>query len=254
MLEMSVDFLDSSSEAGVSKEQVVLNSILPVFSGSSAHNLLESRVHDVDLLGAGEVLHVRRVGRNSVAHRLEKLHVLFFLVLFGHAAGGNVLEVLQPLEVGASDTSTIGKHVGDDNDTLFFKDFFSHVGGRSIGTFKNNFALKFMSVILVDGFFFCSRYQKVAGLFHEFCRIDGCDFISFRVVSESSVLDHVVANIIDIKAISIIDSGVVLNYTYNLTSVLSKEFSSPVSDSTESLHNEGLILDSFSSETSSLDE
>jgi hypothetical protein len=165
---MSVDFLDRSTEAGVSKEQVVLNSILPVFSGSSAHNLLESRVYDVDLLGTGEVLHVRRVCRNSVAHSLEKLHILFFLVLFGHAAGSDVFEVLQPFEVGASDTTTVCKHIGDDNDTLFLKDFFGHVGGRSIGTFKNNFALKIVSVVLVDGLFFCSRYQEVTGLFHEF--------------------------------------------------------------------------------------
>lgn len=76
-----------------------------------------------------------------------------------------------------------------------------------------------MNVVLVDGFLFCSRDQEVTGLFHKFRRIYSCDLICLGVVGKSSILKHVVSDIVDIKTFSIIYSRVVLNNTNDFTSV-----------------------------------
>ena len=50
-----MDLADSVDEAGVSKGKVLLDSKLPVLSASRGHDFLESRVDDIDLIGAFEL-------------------------------------------------------------------------------------------------------------------------------------------------------------------------------------------------------
>jgi len=91
LLEVRVDLSDSFTKARISKVDVVLHGVLPVFLGSRAHNFVEARVDNVDFSGASEVLHVGRVLGDLVAHDFEDLHILLLLIFFVLTAGGDVI-------------------------------------------------------------------------------------------------------------------------------------------------------------------
>lgn len=115
---MVVNSLNGTTEAGISEADVVDEGVRPVLLGGVVHDLLEAGVHDVDLTGSTELSHVRRVVRNDVAHHVQDLLVLARLVLLSHATRGNVSKVLEPLKVGASDTTSVSKHVRDNHNSL----------------------------------------------------------------------------------------------------------------------------------------
>ena len=117
LLEVSMNLLDSQGETSISEVKVVVNSVVPVFDGRFIHNLVEARVHNVDLASTLQVLHVRGALRDLVSHLLKNFKVLFLSIFLGHAAGSDVVQVLEPLEVGASNTTSVGKHVRHGDDT-----------------------------------------------------------------------------------------------------------------------------------------
>ena len=61
--------------------------------------------------------------------------------------------------------------------------------------------------------------------------------------AESSVFDHVILNFLYIETIGVVSGGVVLDNSGNLATILLNEFGGPVTDCTEALYNEGLVLD-----------
>jgi len=52
-----------------------------------------------------------------------------------------MLKILEPLKVGAGNTTTVGKQVGNANNATFLEDFFGGKSSRAIGTFKDSLAL-----------------------------------------------------------------------------------------------------------------
>lgn len=113
------------------------------------------------------MLHVGGGLGDLVTHLLENLHVLLFSVLLGHTAGGNMVEVLEPLKVGAGDTATVGEHVGDDDDAVLGKVVLSGEGGGTVSTFDDNLGLNVFHVGHVNGEFLGSGDQDVTLFFHE---------------------------------------------------------------------------------------
>lgn len=74
------------------------------------------------------------------------------------------------------------------------------------------------------------------------------------VVSESAFLKHLSSDVVHIESTLVVDGGVVLDDTYNDTSILLEEFSSPVADSSEALNHEGLSRDTLGSKLGLLDK
>ena len=61
-----------------------------------------------------------------------------------------MIDVLQPLEVGAGDATAVYQEIRRDDDSASGQNLLSAERRWSIGTFKNHLALKTASVFLVD--------------------------------------------------------------------------------------------------------
>jgi len=188
LLKVLVHLLDRQREAGVSEVEVVVNGKLPVFCGSFVHNLIQTRVDDVNFARASQVLHVRGVLGDLVAHLLENLEVLLLGVFLSHAAGGNVIQVLEPLEVGAGHTTAVGKHVGHGDDITGKECLLSVEGSRAVSTLNNNLALEVITVILVDSLLLGSRDEDVALELHELSGVKVSFSLSTVVAFERATL------------------------------------------------------------------
>jgi len=174
-----VDFVDSVDEAGVSECEIFLDGKVPVFLHSVAHNFLQTGVDDVDFVGS---VKLRLIGIES--HDLEKLVLGLLFVLLGHLSGGDVIEILEPFEVGAGDTTSVHKHVGSANNTTAGENLFGSVGSRSVSTFVNGLHLEIVGVTFVDGLFSGSGDQTISGLGHERERVTTVLFSSSREALE----------------------------------------------------------------------
>jgi len=249
-----VNSLNGTTEAGISEADVVDEGVRPVLGSRVVHDLLKAGVNNVDLTGSTELSHVRRVLRDDVAHHVEDLLVLPRLVFLGHAAGGDVSKILEPLEVGAGDTTSVSEHVGDDNNTLGGENLFCHEGCGSVSSLKNYLALELVGVLDVDSLLLSAGDKDITLLFHEGSGVKGLDLFGVTVVGKSTLAKHLSSNVVGIESVSVVDSRVVFNNSDNDTTIFLDEFGSPVSDCTEALDNESLASETLSSKFSGLDE
>jgi hypothetical protein len=245
-----VDLVDGVDEAGVSEGEVALNGELPVFLNGHAHNLLESRVDDVELVSTAQL-----DAGILEAHDLEKLGLALLLVLLGHFTGGNVVQVLQPFEVGAGDTATVDEHIGGAHDSTLGEDLLSLEGGRAVGTLKDGPDVNRCGISIVDRFFGCGGNHAVGGeLSHVGEGVLGLLLSGTGESLESAVGDHVVLDGLHVEALGVVDGRVVLADGGDLAAILLDELGGPVADSAETLDDESLVLDSSGLETALLDE
>ena len=87
--------------------------------------------------------------------------------------------------------------------------------------------------------------DHAVGLFgQELLRVLSNNFSSVRVAGEGSVFGHVSLDSFDIETIRVMNGGVVLDDSGDLTTVLLDKLGGPVAYSTEALDNEGLASDS----------
>jgi len=243
-----VDLVDSVSEAGFSEGEILLNGEVPVFLGGGVHDFFETRVDDIDFISTLEL-----VGFGIVAHDLEELGLRLFLVLLGHLSGGDVIEVLQPFEVGAGDTTSVDEHVRGNRDSTGTEFDLSSVSGGSVGTFEDGFAVKRIHVTVVDGLLGGSGDETVTRLAHERERVLNVLLGGTGETVEGTVRDHVVFDSLDVETFGVVDGGVVLTDSSDNGSFLLQELGSPVADGTESLDDKGLVLAS-KSHAASVDE
>ena len=141
---MAINFVDGVNEAGVSEREVLAHCVVPVLFNSRTHDLLETRVDDVELFGtfqSSDILY---------AHKLEQPLLGFLFVFLCHSSWGHVLQVLQPLEVRAGDTTAVHKHVWSGDDAPLNEDLLGLVGSRTIGTFEDRLNLDFFGVLSVQ--------------------------------------------------------------------------------------------------------
>lgn len=233
-----MDLADGVDEAGVSVGKVSLDSDVPVLTDSASHDLLKSRVDDVDLIGTFN--HVRF---SLKTHKLEELDLRLLLVLLGQTSWCDVIEVLQPFEVRAGDTTAVDKHVWGSDNSSASEDLLCSVGGGAVGTFEDSLDLDVFGVAGVEGLLGGSGDHAVSLLEEEGLRVLTNSLSSIGVSGEGTVLDHEVLDLLDIKTGGVVDSGVVLNDSGDQAAVLLDELGGPVADSTEALDDESLAID-----------
>ena len=101
------------------------------------------------------------------AHELKESSLGLDLVLLGQTAGSDVIEVLQPFEVGAGDTTAIDEHVWCAYDSPTEEDLLSCVGRGAIGTLEDSFDLDSFSISHVERFLSGSGDHAIGGLSQE---------------------------------------------------------------------------------------
>lgn len=138
---------DSIDEACISERKVLGDGHFPVLFDCRGHDFLKTRVDDIDLISA-----LKLVSLMLEAHELKESSLGLDLVLLGETTGSDVIEVLQPFEVGAGDTATIDKHVRCAHNSPAEEDLLSCVGRGAIGTLEDSFDLDSFSVSHVERF------------------------------------------------------------------------------------------------------
>lgn len=111
---------------------------------------------------------------NAVTHLLKNFEVLLFSVLLGHAARGNVIQVLKPFKVRAGHTTAVCKHIGHSDNASLEKCLLGSKSSWAIGTLNNDFALEGIAICLVDNFLNSSWDEDIALKLHELVRIHVC--------------------------------------------------------------------------------
>ena len=235
-----VDLADGVDETGVAEREVSLNCEVPVLFDGRGHDFLKTRVDNVDFIGTSQLIDFA-----LEAHKLEEFGLRFHLVLLGQAAGGDVIEVLQPFKVGAGDTSTVDEHVWGSNNASADEDLLSSVSGGAVSTLEDGFNVDELSVTHVQRFLSGGGDHAVGMLKEEGLGVAHFNLFGIGERCEGAVLDHVILNLLDIKASGVVDGRVVLNHSGNFTTVLLDELGGPVADSAEALDDEGLTLDTF---------
>lgn len=160
----SVEFVDLGDSADVgSSSQVHLagERNLDNFLGSLGHHLLNTGVHDVLLSGTLQEFVLVDGKTSGLVDDVQKIVLGLFLPLAGHSSGIHVLEVLQPLEIADSDSTSIAEDVRQESDTLGQADLLSFDGGGAIGSLHDDFALEEMGIVDVDGHFESGRDENV---------------------------------------------------------------------------------------------
>ena len=233
-----MDLSDSIDEAGISVGKVSIDSDGPVLTDGGGHDLLKTRVDDVDLIGTLDL-----VSLGLKTHKLEELDLRLLLVLLGQPSWGDVIEVLQPLEVGAGDTTTVDEHVWGGNNSSAGEDLLGGVGGGAVGTFEDGLNHHVFGVTSVEGLLSGSGDHAVGVLEKEGLRVLTNSLGGIRVGGEGSMLNHEVLDLLNVKTIGVVDGGVVLDDGSDLATILLDELGGPVADGTETLNDEGLILD-----------
>lgn len=70
------------------------------------------------------------------------------VVLEGQSAVADVIQVLEPLEVGHGDTASIEEEVRQDKDAFLLQNFISFDGCRSVGSLGNDLSVDLVRVLL----------------------------------------------------------------------------------------------------------
>ena len=237
LLDTAVDLLDRVDEAGVPERHVALNCDLPVLAAGGSHDLLETRVDDIDLIGTLELINLV-----LEAHKLKEASLRLDLILLGQTAGSYVIEVLEPLEVRAGDTTTVDKHVRGTDNTTTLEDYLGGVGSGAVGALEDSLDLDEISVALMEGLLSSSRDHAISSLKQELLRVLTNAFSGAREGGKRTMLGHVCLNFLNIEALGVVASRVVLNNGGNLATILLDELRGPVADGTETLDDEGFAL------------
>jgi hypothetical protein len=156
-----------------------------------------------------------------------------------------VVEVLEPLEVGDSDTTTVHEKIRAANDASGSEDLLTSEGGRAISTLNDDLALQVRSIALVNGFLGSSGNEEVALLLHEREGVLKFNLLGTWVASEGSILREPLLGIVGVDTSGVVDGRVVLNNCSDLAAITVEEFASPVSNITESLNVEGTVLETL---------
>jgi len=156
-----------------------------------------------------------------------------------------VIQVLEPLEIRAGNTASVGEHVGDDNDASLLEFFLSTEGSGSVGTLKDDLAVEEVTVILVNSLFFGSGDQNIALFFHEISWVERYFLRRSAEADESASLCEVGLCNVNVDSVGIVDGRVVLNDANYLSSVLFTEFCGPESYCAKTLDNNCLASETL---------
>lgn len=111
-----------------------------------------------------------------------------------------------------------------------------------------------IGVVDVHRLFNCCGYNDVALLSHEAQWVQQFQLSSLCVAVKRAMPDEVILCVVDIDAVRVVDCGVILYDSGDLTTVPLNELASPVADRSESLDVECLVLKSLGLQQTLLDK
>lgn len=97
----------------------------------------------------------------------------------------------------------------------------------------------------MEGLFDCSWNEIVSLFLEEKKWVGKLSFFGTWESFQSSVLGHVIFSLLNVYAVWVVNSTVVLNDSGDLATIFFEELSGPVSDSAIALDNEGAVLDAL---------
>jgi hypothetical protein len=109
-----------------------------------------------------------------------------------------MFKILEPLEIGASDTTTVDKKVRGADDASLDEDLFSSVGSRAIGTLKDSLDLDLLGVLLMEGFLDSGGDQVVSLLEHESVGVSDLSLSGTSEALKSAVFGEVVLDSLNV--------------------------------------------------------
>ena len=230
---MLIDLVDCVDEASVSKVQILIYGVCPVIFHCLCHYLVKSGVHNIYFIRTLNVCI-----KLSVSHKVQKLNLRLLIEFLCHFSWRHMVDVLQPLEVGAGYTTSVDQEVWGHYDSLGVENLFASECGWAVGSLENSFTFQSICVTLVNTLFNSGWNQVVALLLHEAEWVLHLDLISFWVADERAVLNKVSFRMLDIKSISLVDGSISFNNCGYFSTILLKELSCPVSYISEPLNNE----------------
>merc|ERR1719282_1646979 len=124
-----------------------------------------------------------------------------------------MIEILEPLKVGNSDTTSIDVHVRNNQASLLLEDLVSSWSDGSIGSFAGDLGLNLVSISCIDHLLHGSGYQDVAGLVHDVLASVG---LGSRESNNSSMLQLPVFQSLGINTFWIVNGTVPLGNTNTL--------------------------------------
>lgn len=143
---MLIYLIHSVDEAGVPKIESSILSKSPIILNGCGHNFVEGRVDNINFIGTLDIL--IDVG---VTHQVKQLNLTLLVKLLGHLTWRYVINILEPLEVGACHTTSICKKIWRDLDASFDEDLFTGEGCWTVGSLKHSLALDVWGISFMDG-------------------------------------------------------------------------------------------------------
>merc|ERR1719427_118354 len=137
--------------------------------------------------------------------RLEEMVVGLPLVLKGEATIGDMIEVLQPLEVRDSDTTSVDVEIGDNQDIAVLKNLVASGGDGAVGSLGNNLGLDLVGVALVDDFLNGGGDEDVTGLVQQILALVGG---GGGEAHDGSVLQLVFLQCLGVNTVGVVDLAV----------------------------------------------
>ncbi len=102
------------------------------------------------------------ISQQNAGKRTEEMTVVVLLILEVQLAVADMVQVLEPLEVGDADATGVGVHVRDDKDFLVLENLVSRWGDGTIGTLRDEFSLDDVGVVDCDLTLLGSGHKDVA--------------------------------------------------------------------------------------------
>ena len=179
----------------------------------------------VDVVGDGVLEDVvEAVDHDAV----EALVDFFFGPEVAHA-------VLHPLEVAGGDAAGVGQDVGDDEDAFLGEDGVGFDGGRAVGAFAEDAALKSTGVAAGDDVLGGGGDEYVARLGEEGVLVEG---LRAGEAMDGAGAGLVLEELGDVDAVGVVECAVELADADDLVALLPEEIGGVGADVAESLHDD----------------
>jgi hypothetical protein len=162
-----------------------------------------------------------------------------------------VVDVLEPFEIRAGNTSSIHEQIWGNNDVFSKKNFFSSKSGWAISSFENGFTVDLGSIYFMDRLLSSSWDNEIDLLFIVGHMIVNIDFSSI-VSSKGTVGNKVSFCMLYINSFGIMNGTVSFDNSCDDSTILFNEFGSPISDVSETLESESFSFNSKGSSVTSV--
>jgi hypothetical protein len=107
-------------------------------------------MHYIDFLGSLDLCKQRGVFWDLIPKNMQQVVSLLLLVLFGKSSWGDMVKILEPLEVRNSHSSCVGEDIRDNSNSFLSQKLIGHESHWSIGTLNHDLASEVVDVVDVN--------------------------------------------------------------------------------------------------------